>query len=160
MFTLAISCWPLPIYLDSWTSHSRLLCNIILYSIRLYFHHQIHPQLGVVIALAQPLHLEGLILKLKLQYFGYLMWRADSFERTLMAGKDWGQKEKGSTEDEMVGWHHRLNGHGFVWTPGVGDGQGGLSCCGLWSRKESDTTEWLNWTDMQSTIKAEKRINS
>ena len=49
---------------------------------------------------------EGLMLKLKLQYFGHLMWRADSFERTLMAGKDWGQKEKGSTEDEMVGWHH------------------------------------------------------
>ena len=59
------------------------------------------------------------------------------------AGKDWGQ-EKGTTEDEMVGWHHRLNGHGFGWTPGIGDGQGGLACCGSWVRKESDTTEWLN----------------
>ena len=61
------------------------------------------------------------------------------------AGKDWGQEEKGMTEDEMVGWHHRLNGHGFGWTLGVGDGQGGLACCGSWGRKESDTTEQLNW---------------
>ena len=63
------------------------------------------------------------------------------------AGKDWGQEEKGTTEDEVVGWHHRLNGHGFGWTLGVGDGQGGLACCGPWGRKESDTTERLNWTD-------------
>ena len=62
------------------------------------------------------------------------------------AGKDWGQEEKETTEDEMVGWHHRLNGYGFGWTPGVGDGQGGLACCGSWGRKESDTTERLNWT--------------
>ena len=63
------------------------------------------------------------------------------------AGKDWGKEEKGTTEDEMVGWHHRHNGHGFGWTPGVGDGQGGLAYCGLWGHKESDTTEWLNWTE-------------
>ena len=63
------------------------------------------------------------------------------------AGKDWGQEEKGTTEDEMVGWHHRLDGREFVWTPGVGDGQGGLVCCGSWGCKESDTTKWLNWTD-------------
>ena len=62
------------------------------------------------------------------------------------AGKDWGQEEKGTTEDEMVGWHHWLDGHGFGWTPGVGDGQGGLACCGSWGCKESDTTE-LNWTE-------------
>ena len=61
------------------------------------------------------------------------------------AGKDWGQEEKGTTEDEMVGWHHQLNGHGFGWTPGVGDGQGGLACYGSWCCKESDTTEQLNW---------------
>ena len=59
------------------------------------------------------------------------------------AGKDWGQ-EKMTTEDEMAGWH-QLDGHGFGWTPGVGDGQGGLACCGSWGHKESDTTEWLNW---------------
>ena len=86
--------------------------------------------------------LEGLMLKLKLQYFGHLMWRADSYEKTLMLGKI----EKGATEDEMVGWHHLLNGHEFEWTPGVGNGQGGLACCDSWCRKESDTTERLNWT--------------
>ena len=52
--------------------------------------------------------------------------------------------EKGLTEDEMVGWHHRLDGHGFGWTPGVGDGQGGLAYCGSWGHKESNTTEQLN----------------
>ena len=61
------------------------------------------------------------------------------------AGKDWGQEEKGMTEDKMVGWRHWLNGHGFGWTPGVGDGQGGLACCDSWARKELDTTERLNW---------------
>ena len=62
------------------------------------------------------------------------------------AGRDWGQEEKGTTEDEMAGWHHRLDAHEFEWTPGVGDGQGGLACCDSWGRKESDTTERLNWT--------------
>ena len=71
--------------------------------------------------------LEGLMLKLKFQYFGHLMWRADSFEKT-DAGKDWGQEEKGTTEDKMVGWCHWLDRHGFGWTPGVCDGQGGLAC--------------------------------
>ena len=63
------------------------------------------------------------------------------------AGKDQGQEEKGTTVDEMVGWHHQLNEHGFGWTLGVGDGQGGLACCGLWGRKELDMTEWLKWTE-------------
>ena len=68
------------------------------------------------------------------------------------AGKDWGQ-EKGTTEDEMAGWHHQLDGHGFGWAPGVGDGQGGLACCGSWGHKELDMTERLNWTesDLQNT---------
>ena len=96
--------------------------------------------------------LEGLMLKLKLQYFGYLMWRADSIEKDPDAGKDWGQEEKWMTEDEMVGWRHRLDGHGFGWTPGVGDGQGGLAYCGLRSRKESDTTEQLNWTELMLVL--------
>ena len=65
------------------------------------------------------------------------------------AGRDWGQEEKGTTEDEMAGWHHRLNGREFGWTPGVGDGQGGLACCGSWGPKESDMTEWLNWTELK-----------
>ena len=68
------------------------------------------------------------------------------------AGKDWGQEEKGMTEDEMVGWHHWLNGHEFGWTPGVGDGQGGLACYDSWDCKESDTTERLNWTDYNSGL--------
>ena len=63
------------------------------------------------------------------------------------AGKDWGREEKGMTEDEMVGWHYGLSGHGFGWTPGVGDGQGGLMYCGSWGCKESDMTEQLNWIE-------------
>ena len=82
--------------------------------------------------------LEGRMLKLKLQYFGHLMRRVDSSEKT-DAGRDWRQEEKGTTEDEMVGWHHQLNGHGFGWTPGVGGGQGGLACCDSCGCKESDT---------------------
>ena len=65
------------------------------------------------------------------------------------AGKDWGQEEKGMTEDEMMGWHHWLNGHGFGWTLGVGDGQGGLACCSSWGGKESDTTDRLNWNELK-----------
>ena len=64
------------------------------------------------------------------------------------AGRDWGQEEKGMTEDEMAGWHHWLDGRESEWTPGDGDGQGGLACCNSWGRKESDTTEWLNWTEL------------
>ena len=62
------------------------------------------------------------------------------------AGMDWGQEEKGTTEDEMAGWHHWLDGRESGWTPGVGDGQGGLACCDSWGHKESDMTERLNWT--------------
>ena len=64
------------------------------------------------------------------------------------AGKDWRQEEKGTTEDEMVGWHHQLEGHEFEQAPGVGDGQGSLACCSPRGRKESDTTERLNWTEL------------
>ena len=91
--------------------------------------------------------LEGMMLRLKLQYLGHLMGRVDSLEKTLMLGGDWGQEENGTTEDEMAGWHHRLDGCEFEWTPGVGDGQGGLACCDSWGYKESDTTEQLNWIE-------------
>ena len=64
-------------------------------------------------------------------------------------GKDWRQEEKGTTEDEMVGWHHRLDGHEFEQAPGVGDGQGNPVCCCPWGRKELDMTEWLNWTELK-----------
>ena len=68
---------------------------------------------------------------------------ADSLEKTLGLGKIEGRRRRGR-QDEMVGWHHQLNGHGFGWTPGVGDGQGGLACCGSLGCKESDMTERLN----------------
>ena len=88
--------------------------------------------------------LVGLMLKLKLQYFGHLMWRADSFEKTLMLGKIEGRRRKGR---QRLRWLDGItdNGHGFQWTPGVGDGQGGLARCSSLGCKESDTTEWLNW---------------
>ena len=97
--------------------------------------------------------LEGLMLKLKLQYFGHLMQGTDSFEKTPDAGKDWRQEEKGTAEDEMVGWHHRLNGHEFEQAPGVGDGQGGLACCSPWGPKELDMTDrdnLHNWTEREN----------
>ena len=71
----------------------------------------------------------------------WLLWKDPD------AGKDWGQEEKGMTEDKMAGWHHWLVGRESEWTLGVGDGQGGLVCCGSWGHKELDMTEWLNWTD-------------
>ena len=84
--------------------------------------------------------LEGLILKLKLQYFGHLMRRTDSFEKTLMLGKIEGRRRRGG---QSMRWldGHQLDGHGIGWTPGVGDGQGGLACCSSWGREESDMTE-------------------
>ena len=84
--------------------------------------------------------LEGLMLKLKLQYFCHLMQRANSLEKDLDAGKDWGQKEKREAEDEMVGWHHQLNGHEFEQTPRDSEGQGSLACCSPRGHKESDMT--------------------
>ena len=68
--------------------------------------------------------------------------------KDLDAGRDWGQEKKGTTEDEMAGWHHGLDGRESEWTPGDGDGQGGLACCDSWGHKESDMTEWLNWTEL------------
>ena len=85
-----------------------------------------------------------------------ILWQTDVknwlIEKDPDAGKDWRQKEKGTTEDKMVGWHHWLNGHEFEQSPEVGDGQGGLVCCSPWGHKESDMTEWteLNWTRRQN----------
>ena len=101
--------------------------------------------------------LEGLMLKLKLQYFGYLMQRTG---KDPDAGKDWRWEEKGMTEEEMVGWHHRLNGHEFGWTLGVGDRQGGLACYGPWGHKESDTTEQLNWTELIRFLTKRERVSN
>ena len=89
--------------------------------------------------------LEGPMLKLKLQYFGHLMQRSDSLEKNPDGVKDWRQEEKGTTEDEMVGWHHWRDGREFEPAPGAGDGQGSLVSCSPWYHKEADTAGQLNW---------------
>ena len=76
------------------------------------------------------------------------LWKLDNYRYILMLGGIGGQEEKGMTEDEMAGWHHWLDGRESEWTPEVGDGQGGLVCCDSWGLKESDTTERLNWTEL------------
>ena len=125
---------------------------------------------------SQPVHpkgdqfwysLEGLMLKLKLQYFDHLMRRTD-IGKDPDAGKDWRQEEKGITGDEIVWWHHRLNGHELEQALGVGDGQKSLVCYSPWGCKESDMTEWLNWTQSQgwkvkeipSGLKEDSQISS
>ena len=92
--------------------------------------------------------LEGMMLKLKLQYFvkSWLIGKDSD------AGRNWGQEEKGTTEDEMTGWHHWLDGRESQWTLGLGAGQGGLACCHSWGRKESNTTEWLDWTELNKHL--------
>ena len=100
---------------------------------------------SILKAISPGCSLEGLMLKLQLQYFGHLMWRADSLEKTLMLGKIEGRRREWK-EDEMVGWHHRLNGYGFGWTLGGGDGQG------AWRATVHGVTKswtWLsNWTEL------------
>ena len=104
---------------------------------------------SVVNEISSEYSLEGLMLKVKLPILwphdakNWLIWKDHD------AGKDW-RWEKRTTEDEMNEWHHWLNGHEFEETPGVGDGQGGLACCGPWGCKESGTTEWLKWTEMRT----------
>ena len=92
--------------------------------------------------------LEGLILKLKLQYFDHLMRRTDSLGKNPDAGKDWRWEEKGTTEDDMVGWHHQLDGYEFEQAPGDSDAQGSLACWSPWSGKQSDMTKRLNWSEL------------
>ena len=99
--------------------------------------------------------LEGLILKLKLQYFGHLMWRADSFEKALMLGKIEGRGRRGWQRMRWLdGTTNSMDMS--VWTLGVGDGQGGLACCCSWGHKQSDTTEWLNWTELNWMARGKK----
>ena len=97
-----------------------------------------------ILKISPRISLEGMMLKLKLQYFGHLMWRVDSLEKT-DAERDLGQEEKGTTEDEMAGWHHWLDGCEFEWTPGDGGRQGGLVCCNSWVTKSR--TQLSDWTE-------------
>ena len=98
--------------------------------------------------------LEGMMIKLKLQYFGELQTtHAKSWliGKDSDAGRDWGQEEKGATEDKMAEWHHQLDGYESEWTSGVGDGQGGLACCDSWGRRViHDWATELNWTECKS----------
>ena len=84
----------------------------------------------------------------------WLIWKDPN------AGKDWRQEEKGTIEDEMAEWHHRLNGHVFEWTPGVGDGQGGLACGSPWGRRESDTIEQLNWSESEGAHRRNLQLSN
>ena len=86
--------------------------------------------------------LERLVLKLKLQYLGHLMQKTDSLEKTLTLGKDWGQEEKGATEDEMVGWHRWLDGHEFEQALGDSEGQISPECCSLWGQSQTQLSDW------------------
>ena len=107
---------------------------------------------SILKAISPEYSFEGLMLKLKLQYFGHLMRRTDSFEKTLITGKDWRQEAKGTTEDEMVGWHHWLNGHASEQAQGDGKRRGSLVWCSPSGRKESHMTERLNWTELNWSL--------
>ena len=100
---------------------------------------------SILMEISPGISLEGLMLKLKLQYFGHLMWRVDSLEKTLMLGRIGGRRRRG-WQDEMAGWHHWLDGRESEWTPGVGDGQGGLACCISWDQKSQ--TRLSDWTEL------------
>ena len=100
--------------------------------------------------------LEGLMLNLKLQNFGQVMWRIDSLEKTLMLGKM--QEEKGPTEDEMVRWHHPFDGHEFEQTLGVGKGQGSLMCCSPWDCKEPDVTKHAHTQEEDWVWREKKQV--
>ena len=102
--------------------------------------------------------LEGMMLKLKLQYFGPPHAKSWLTGKDSDAGRDWEQEEKETTEDEMAGWHHWLDGHESEWSSGDGDGQGGLVCCNSRGCKELDMTERLDWTELNWTDDSLLRI--
>ena len=93
--------------------------------------------------------LEGMIFRAETPVFWTPHMKSWLFGKDSDVGRDWGQEEKGMTEDKMAGWRHWIDGRESEWTPGVGDGQGGLACCDSWGCKESDMTERLNWTELK-----------
>ena len=106
------------------------------------------PYQSILKEIIHGISLEGMMLKLKLQYFGNIMLRVDSLEKTLMLGGIGGKGRRGRQRMRWLDGITDSMGVSLQWTPGVGDGQGGLACCDSWGRKESDTTEWLNWTEL------------
>ena len=118
---------------DSWKSHGL----------------QGDPTQSILKEISPGISLEGMMLKLKLWPPHAKSWLIG---KDSDAGRDWGHEEKQTTEDEMAGWHHWLDGRESEWTQGVGDGQGGLACCDSWGPKESDTTEWLNNNNLSSLV--------
>ena len=150
----------LSVLLHALNLHWSSILHMVIYMLKCYSLKSSHPPLIPHSAKVCPLHLclfccfvyrviiTFFVNSIYMCYYTPILWPPDTKSwltgKDSVAGKDWGQEEKGTTEDEMVEWHHRLNGHGFGWTLGVGDGQGGLACCSSWGHKESDTTEWLN----------------
>ena len=133
-------------YKESWVLKNRCFWTVVLKT----FESPLHSKE------IQPIHPKGnqswiLIGRTDAEAESPIFWPPDAKSWLIWkdpdSGKDWGQEEKGMTEDEMAKWHHRLDGHEFGWTPGIGDGQGGLLCCHPWGCKESDMSEWLNWTN-------------
>ena len=111
---------------------------------RVVSHHSYVSNQSILKEINPEYSLEGPMLMQKLQYFGHLMWRANSMEKALMLGKTEGRRRRGQ-QGEMVGWHHQLDGHEFEQAPGAGDVQGSLACCSPWGCKESDMIEQLSW---------------
>ena len=134
------------------SSHRILMIIWIFWSGHCWVHFTLHSPLSLANFLILPRNQELIINSSETP----VLWppRAKSWliGKDSDAGRDWGQEEKGTTEDEMAGWHHWLDRHESQWTPGVGDGQGGLACCDSRGRKESDTTERLNWTELTDEL--------
>ena len=134
-------------YKESWAPKNWCFWTVVLEKTLECPLDYMRPNQSILKEISPECSLKALMLKLKLQCFGQLLQRADSFQKTLMLGKMEGRRRMG-WQDEMDGWHHQLNGPEYVWTLGVGDGWGGLVCCRSWAHKELNTTEQLNWTEV------------
>ena len=133
-------------YKESWVLKNWCFWTVVLKTLKSPLDcKEIKPILKEILKENSPEHsLEGLMLKLKLQYFGRLMLKSWLIGKDPDSGKDWRQEEKGMTEDKMVGWHHQFNGHEFEWTLGDSEGQRSVACCNPWDQKEADMTQGLN----------------